>query len=40
MGIVSSIREAVDYTKELNESLNNIRIVTGYGVEEMERFAQ
>jgi hypothetical protein len=31
--------EAVNYVKELNTSLNNIRIVTDYGADEMERFA-
>ena len=40
MAFVQSITEAVDYTKELNESLNNIRIVTNYGVDEMKDFAQ
>lgn len=39
MGFLSGIQEAVDYTKELNTSLNNIRIVTDYGAEEMEKFA-
>ena len=40
MAFVQGITEAVDYTKELNESLNNIRIVTNYGVDEMKEFAK
>ena len=39
MAFTQGISEAVNFTKELNESLNNIRIVTNYGVEEMKEFA-
>ena len=39
-GFVSSIREAVDYTKDLNESLTDIRIVTGKSKEEMDSVAR
>ena len=39
MGFVQSLQEAINYTKELNTSLNNIRIVTNYGVDEMKEFA-
>jgi hypothetical protein len=39
MAFTQGIGEAVDYVKELNTSLNNIRIVTSYGSEEMEKFA-
>jgi hypothetical protein len=38
-GIASGARNAVSYVRELNTSLNNIRIVTGMGVDEMARFA-
>ena len=38
--IISGLKEAVNYSKELNESLNNIRIVTGKSVEEMDKFAE
>lgn len=40
MAITSTTREAIDYMKDLNTSLNNIRIVTGQSVEQMERFAK
>ena len=33
------ISEAYDYVLQLDQSLNNIRIVTGYGAEEMASFA-
>ena len=39
-GFISGIREAVDYTKELNGSLTDIRIVTGKSAEEMDRLAK
>ena len=39
MAFTQGVSEAVDFTKELNTSLNNIRIVTGYGVDEMKEFA-
>ena len=37
--VTRGISEAVDYAQDLNESLNNIRIVTGKNIAEMERFA-
>lgn len=36
---VGSITSAYNYAQDLNESLNNIRIVTGQSVEQMSRFA-
>jgi hypothetical protein len=39
MGFVQGISEAVTYVKDLNASLNDIRIVTGYGVDKMADFA-
>ena len=39
-GFMSTIQGAVGYAQDLNESLNNIRIVTGASVEEMARFAE
>lgn len=39
MALTSGISEAVNYVKDLNASLNDIRIVTSYGAEEMEKFA-
>ena len=38
-GFTRSIRDAFEYSKELNASLNDIRIVTGYGVDKMADFA-
>jgi hypothetical protein len=38
--VTSKIREAIDYTKDLNNALNDIRIVTGYGEITMEGFAE
>ncbi len=38
-GVTSTFSTAFNYAKDLNESLNNIRIVTGQSVEQMERFA-
>ena len=40
MGFTSAVSGAVSYAKELNTSLNDIRIVTGKSVEEMELFAE
>lgn len=37
--ILGVFQQAYGYTKNLDESLNNIRIVTGQGADEMERFA-
>lgn len=39
-GFVTTITEAVNYVSELNSTLNDIRIVTGYGADEMDRFAE
>lgn len=39
-GFTSSISNAVNYAKDLNESLNNIRIVSGKSAQEMEVFAE
>lgn len=40
MGFTQGIGNAISYVKDLNESLTDIRIVTGYGKEEMEAFAE
>lgn len=40
MGIMSSVSQAFNYVKDLNESLNNIRIVTGESAENMKKFAK
>lgn len=40
MGFTRAISSTVNYAKELNESLNNIRIVTGKSIEDMSKFAQ
>lgn len=39
-GISSTFSEAFQYAQDLNESLTNIRIVTGKGADEMARFAE
>ena len=39
-GFIGAVQSAVGYTKDLNESLNNIRIVTGHSVEQMADFAK
>ena len=39
-GITSAFRDAFSYAKDLNESLNSIRIVTGQSVEQMADFAK
>ena len=39
MGFTSAISNAYNYAQDLNESLNNIRIVTGYNIEQMDKFA-
>ena len=39
-GLESALSGAVSYVKNLNSSLNDIRIVTGQSVEDMARFAQ
>ena len=38
-GFMGAVSTAWEYSKELNESLNNIRIVTGKNIDEMSRFA-
>ena len=38
-GFMGTLQSAYGYAKDLNESLNNIRIVTGQSVEEMDAFA-
>lgn len=38
-GFIRSLSTAWNYSKDLNESLNNIRIVTGKSIDEMSRFA-
>ena len=40
MAVTSAISETVDYAKELDTSLNNIRIVTGKSADQMARFAK
>ena len=39
-GFMGSLQTAFYYAQDLNESLNNIRIVTGNSVDEMAKFAQ
>lgn len=39
-GLIGGIQTAYGYAQDLNESLNNIRIVTGQSTEQMARFAQ
>lgn len=39
-GFMGAVSTAYGYAKDLNESLNNIRIVTGASVEEMDKFAE
>lgn len=39
-GFVGSLQQAYGYTKNLDESLNNIRIVSGASADEMARFAE
>lgn len=38
-GFIGSLQSAYGYAQDLNESLNNIRIVTGYNVDKMAEFA-
>jgi len=38
-GFMGSIQKAYGYAQDLNESLNNIRIVTGYSTDRMAEFA-
>ena len=39
-GFIGAIQKAYGYAQDLNESLNNIRIVTGHSVEDMALFAE
>lgn len=39
-GLMSTMQSAYSYAQNLNESLNNIRIVTGQSSEQMARFAE
>ena len=39
-GFMGAIQSAYGYAQDLNESLNNIRIVTGYNVDKMADFAE
>lgn len=39
-GFMGAVQSAYGYAQDLNESLNNIRIVTGANVDEMSRFAK
>ena len=39
-GVIGGLQSAIGYAKDLDESLNNIRIVTGYSAEKMASFAQ
>ena len=39
-GFIGTVQKAYGYAQDLNESLNNIRIVTGQNTDEMARFAQ
>lgn len=40
MGFTSAVRGAFTYVKDLNKELNNIRIVTGYTKEEVDRLGK
>ena len=39
-GFMSAVQSAYGYAQDLNESLNNIRIVTGQNIDQMVKFAQ
>ena len=39
-GFMGAIQSAYRYSQDLNESLNNIRIVTGASIDEMDKFAE
>jgi len=39
MGFTSAVREAYNYAEDLNKSLNDIRIVSGQTVAQMDKFA-
>ena len=38
-GLIGAVQSAYGYAQDLNESLNNIRIVTGQNIDQMARFA-
>ena len=40
MAVTSAVSQTIDYTKELDTSLNNIRIVTGKSADQMATFAK
>ena len=39
-GFMGAVQQAYGYAQDLNESLNNIRIVTGYNTDRMAQFAE
>ena len=39
-GFIGGLQSAYGYAQDLNKSLNNIRIVTGYNIDEMSNFAE
>lgn len=39
-GFMGAVQKAYGYAEDLNESLNNIRIVTGQDIDQMSKFAQ
>jgi len=39
-GFMSAVQKTFDYTQDLNKSLNDIRIVTGYSSDRMASFAR
>jgi TP901 family phage tail tape measure protein len=39
-GFMGAVQSAYGYAQDLNESLNNIRIVTGQNIEQMAKFAE
>ena len=39
-GFMGALQSAYRYSQDLNESLNDIRIVTGYNIERMDKFAE
>jgi len=39
-GFMSGVQTAYNYAQDLNRSLNDIRIVTGYSADKMADFAQ
>lgn len=39
-GFMGSLQHATAYAEDLNKSLNNIRIVTGQSIEQMDKFAE